>query len=285
MEEFVYLNGELMPRSWTKLSLFDHGFLYGYGLFETMRSYNGVIFRLEQHLTRLFKSAEILGLDTKLGAFDLNKACYQVIKFNKLNNSRLRLTVTGGEGDITPNPSTCDEITVFIVARRLIPLPPEIYDRGFTAIISSIRRNSRSPLATLKSTCYLENILAKQEAKATGSDESLILNEKGNLAEASSSNIFLVDQEALITPSLKSGILPGVTREVVLGIARSMGIKTIERDIKPEKLLEADEAFITNSIIEIMPLTYINSKPIGTGEPGIITKRIAASYNQLINNN
>lgn len=285
MEEFVYLNGELIPRSWTKLSLFDHGFLYGYGLFETMRSYNGVIFRLERHLSRLFKSAEILGLGTKLDAFDLNKACNQVIKFNKLNNSRLRLTVTAGEGDITPNPSTCDEITVFIVARRLVTLPPEIYDRGFTAIISSLRRNSRSPLATLKSTCYLENILAKQEAKATGSDESLILNEKGYLAEASSSNIFLVDREALITPSLKCGILPGVTREVVLELARSLGMKTIERDIKPEKLLEANEAFITNSIIEIMPLTYINSKPIGTGEPGIITKRLAASYSKLVNNN
>jgi len=274
-----------MPRSWTKLSLFDYGLLYGYGLFETMRSYNGVIFRLEQHLARLFKSAEILGIGKKLAAYDLNKACHQVIKSNKLTNARLRLTVTAGEDDIVPNPSTCDEITVFIVARRLVPLPSEIFDRGFTTIISSTTRNSHSLIATLKSTCYLENILARQEAKAAGSDEAIILNEKGYVAEASSSNVFIVDQETLITPSLKSGILPGITREAVLEIALSHGIKAIEKDIKPEKLLEAEEAFLTNSLIEIMPMTYINSKPIGTGKPGIITRRIASVYSELVNSN
>ncbi len=283
MEEFVYLNGELIPHPWAKLSPFDHGFLYGYGLFETMRSYNSVIFRLEQHLTRLLKSAEILGIGTKLTAFDLNKACYQVLKSNKLKNARLRITVTAGEGDIIPNPDTCNEITVFIVARRLDNLPSEIYDRGFMSITSSITRNSRSPLATIKSTCYLENILARQKAKATGSDEAIILNERGYIAETSSSNIFIVEQETLITPPQKSGILPGITRETVLEIARTEGIRVFEREIKPDRLLKANEAFLTNSIIEIMPLTYIDSKPIGTGKPGITTRRIASAYNKLTN--
>src|SRR4030043_470875 len=152
MEEIIYLNGEMIPRSQAKLSPFDHGFLYGYGLFETMRSYGGTIFRLNRHIARLHHGAEMLNIAPKLTAFDLDKACPDVLKANKLADARIRLTITAGEGDMVPNPDTCKDITVFIAAQKLVPPPPETYRRGYTAVLASYGRNSRSPLSRLKST-------------------------------------------------------------------------------------------------------------------------------------
>src|SRR4030042_738935 len=154
MEEIVYLNGILIPPSLATISPFDYGFLYGYGLFETMRSYNGIIFRLERHLSRLHRAAELLGLHSQLIPIDLEKACYDVMDANNLTDARLRLTVSAGEGAIIPNLSTCKNITVFIVARKLVPMPPESYEKGFKAIVSSLHRNSQSPLSRLKTSCY-----------------------------------------------------------------------------------------------------------------------------------
>lgn len=278
----VYLNGDLVPISQAKISPFDHGFLYGYGIFETMRAYNGAIFRLERHLDRLKKAAEALGINSRLVSCDLGKACYDVLQANKLADARIRLTVSAGEGDAVPNPATCKCITVFIVARNLIPLAPESYEKGFKAIISSWRRNSQSPLSQLKTSCYLENILARQQARTAGADEAVILNERGLVAEGSSNNIFLVNKQVLLTPSLNCGVLPGITREAVLELAQSLNIKTLETDIEPEKLQEAEEAFFTNSIIEIMPLTHIGNKPIGTGKRGTITRQITETYQKLV---
>lgn len=282
MAEIVYLNGDLVPTSQAKISPFDHGFLYGYGIFETMRAYNGVIFRLERHLDRLKKAAEALGINSRLASCNLGKACYDVLQANKLADARIRLTVSAGEGDAVPNPATCKGITIFIVARKLTQLAPESYEKGFKAIISSWRRNSQSPLSQLKTSCYLENILARQEARAAGADEAVILNERGLVAEGSSSNIFLVNQQKLLTPSLNCGVLPGITREAVLELAQSLNIKAIEAEMEPEKLQESEEAFFTNSVIEIMPLTHIGNKPIGTGKPGAITRRLIEAYQKLV---
>jgi branched-chain amino acid aminotransferase len=282
MAEMVYLNGDLVPSSQAKISSFDYGFLYGYGIFETMRAYNGVIFRLERHLDRLKKAAEALGINSRLVSHNLGKACYDVLQANKLADSRIRLTVSAGEGDAVPNPASCKGITVFIVARKLIPLAPESYEKGFKAIISSWRRNSQSPLSQLKTSCYLENILARQQARAANADEAVILNERGLIAEGSNNNIFSVNQQVLLTPSLNCGVLPGITREALLELAQSLNIKAVEAEIEPEKLQEAEEAFFTNSIIEIMPLTYIGNKPIGTGKPGAITRRLIEAYQKLV---
>jgi branched-chain amino acid aminotransferase len=282
MKEIVYLNGILVPPSLATISPFDHGFLYGYGLFETMRSYGGVIFRLERHLSRLYKAAESLGIHSQLLPIDLEKACYDVMNANNLTDARLRLTVSAGEGDIIPNPSTCKNITVFIVARKLVPMPPESYEKGFKAIVSSLRRNSQSPLSRLKTSCYLENIMARQEAKSAEADEAILLNEAGLIAEGSSSNIFCASKDILLTPSLNCGALPGITRETVLELAQALDIRTIETEITPEALLQADEAFCTNSIIEIMPLTYVGDKPIGSGKPGTLTIRLSQAYQKLV---
>jgi len=295
--EIIYLNGQLIPRSIAKLSPFDHGFLYGYGLFETMRAYNGHIFRLDRHRARLRRSAESIGLthsilSTDEGKQSLKAACMETLEVNKLKDARLRLTISAGEGDMTPDPGTCSNPTVLITARKLIPSPPEKYGAGFKAVLSFLRRNSQSPLSRLKSTCYIENILALMTAKAAGCDEAILLNERGYLAEGSTSNVFLVKKSlspegkgqvrVLTTPYLESGILPGITREAVLEIARASNIETQERQVELKELIEAEEAFVTNSILELMPLTWFDGKPIGTGKPGQLTKKLIVAYKDLV---
>jgi len=282
MTEIIYFNGHLVPRAEAKLSPFDHGFLYGYGLFETMRAYEGHIFRLDRHLTRLRCSAESLGLRAKLDAFDLENACVETLQANKLKDARLRLTITAGEGDMTPDLNTCSNLTVLVAAKNFVPLPPEKYEQGFKAVLSFLRRDSQSPLSRLKCTCYVSNILARMEAKAAGCDEAIMLNELDYIAEGSTANIFLVSKGELSTPSLESGILPGITREAVLEIARDLNIKTVERQVELRELSRAEEAFVTNSIIEVMPLTWLNGEPIGTGKPGKLTRNLMAAYKELV---
>ena len=278
MAEIIYLNGRLLPRSRARLSPFDHGFLYGYGLFETMRAYRGDIFRLDRHLSRLYRSAEALGL----ALFDLEAACRETLQANKLKEARVRLTVSAGEGDIIPDPASCSTPTVLVTARKFTPPSPQQYERGFKAMLSSLRRDSQSPLSRLKSTSYLASILARREAKAAGGDEGIVLNEKGYLAEGSISNIFLVSNGVLLTPSRESGILPGITREAVLEIARSLSINTAEREVELAELTQAEEAFVTNSLLEIMPLTWFGGKAIGTGKPGGLTRELMAAYRKLV---
>jgi len=282
MEELIYLNGDLVPRSQAIMSPFNHGFLYGYGLFETMRSYDGIIFRLDRHLARLHHAAETLGINDRLNALDLKKACHDVLKANKLTEARIRLTATAGEGDMVPNPDTCTGVTVFITAQKLVPPTPESYQRGYSAVLSAYRRNSRSPLSRLKSTSYLENFLARQEARAAGVNEVVILNEQGFVAEGSSTNIFLISGQTLLTPSLESGVLSGITREAVLELAQTMGITSLVRQVQLGELIKADEAFLTSSTIEIMPLTQLDNKPIGSGKPGPVTKQLMSSYQALV---
>ena len=280
MSEIVYLNGSLIPRSQASISALDYGFLYGYGLFETMRAYGGRVFRLDSHLRRLARSAEILGLP--IGTLDLKGAVMDTIQANQLSEARVRITISIGEGGMVPDPSTCNRPTVLILAGHYQPYPEQVYQKGFRAVVSSIRRNSGSPLSRLKSANYLESILARQEARAAGVDEALCLNEKGLLAEASMSNIFLVTDGILRTPGQESGILPGITRETILELASPLGINTLEHDIRLDELSQAQEAFLTNSLIEVMPLTEIDGKPIGSGRPGSVTKRLMVAYRKMV---
>jgi len=281
VEEIVYLNGSLMPLSQARLSPLDYGFLYGYGLFETMRAYSGRIFHLEKHLARLSRSAKLLGIDLE-SIPDLEKALYNTLQANNLSHARIRLTLSGGEGE--PLPDLVIRVpTVLIVARSYTPYPRQVYKQGFKAIVSRIRRNTQSPASAMKSLNYLDNLLARQEAKLAGADEAILLNEQGFLAEGSMSNIFLVSGNALLTPSEDSGILPGITRGVVLEeLAPSLGMKKIERKIALKELLQADEAFFTNSLIEIMPLTQVGGQNIGSGRAGAVTQRLIAAYKELV---
>ena len=253
-----------------------------------MRAYQGHIFRLDRHVARFRRSAQSLGLTHSIlnsveGRQSLEAACLATLEANKLKDARLRLTASAGEGGMTPDPGTCSNPTVLVTAQNIVSLPSEKYESGFKAALSSLRRNSQSPLSRLKSTCYMENILARMAARAAGCDEAILLNEQGYLAEGSTTNIFLASNGELITPSLESGVLPGITREAVLEIARAANIKTMERQVELKELIEAEEAFITNSVLELMPLTRFEGKPIGTGKPGQLTKELLAAYRKLVN--
>ena len=204
------------------------------------------------------------------------------LQANKLSNARIRITISAGEGEMVPDPTSCAEPTVLIVAGYYQPDPEQTYEKGFRAILSSIRRNSQSLLSRIKSANYLESILARQEAKVAGVDEALFLNERGLLAEASMSNVFLITDGILRTPGPESGILPGITRETILELAPKLGIKTFEQDILPDELFQAQEAFLTNSLIEVIPLTHINRKPIASGKSGPITQKLLSAYRETV---
>ncbi|MDD5510209.1 MAG: aminotransferase class IV [Dehalococcoidales bacterium] len=282
MSNVVYLNGALIPRSRAKVSALDYGFLYGLGLFETMRAYEGQVFRLESHLSRLSRSAELLGIPVIIS--ELRDAIRETLEANRLRNARIRVTISAGEGKMPPNPKTCRKPTVLVLAERYQPYPQEVYRRGFRAVISSIRRNSQSPLSGLKSSSYMESLLARQQAGERGGDEAICLNEKGFLAEASMSNIFLVSEGILRTPGEESGILPGITRSVIIELALKLGINVLEEDIRPIELFQAQEAFLTNSLIEVMPLTEIEGKPVASGRPGALSERLLTEYREQVLN-
>ncbi len=282
MEEQVYLNGKLLPVSQAWLSPFDHGFLYGYGLFETMRAYSGRVFRLTQHLARLQRSAELISLKDKLDRYDLPRAINDTIQANALSDARIRLTVSAGPGEIVPDPNRSGEPTVFVVARPYAPLSLQVYERGFSACFSALHRDSLSPLSRVKSISNILSALAWREAKLAGFDEALLLNEKGELAEGSVSNVFIICNGVVLTPPLESGILPGIAREVLLEIASAMDIKVIEKILMPADIFCAEEAFLTNSVLEIMPLTTVDRKPIGPGRPGPLTRKLMSAYKDLV---
>jgi branched-chain amino acid aminotransferase group I len=280
MEQIVYLNESLIPRSQAKISSFDLGFLYGYALFETMRSYSGRIFRLSAHLERLKRSAAQLGIP--LSTPKLEKACYNTLKANKLSDARIRLTVSIGEGEAVPDLPKQPRPTVLVMAASFAPPSIETYRKGYRAILSTLRQNSQSPLSRLKTANYLNHILARKEAKEKGADEAIMLNERGFLCEGCTSNIFLASKGMLITPNLDTGCLPGVTRQTVIELAPELGIKVMEREVRLEELLQADEAFLTNSLIELMPLTKVNGKLIGRGNRGKLTERLMSAYKEMV---
>jgi len=286
MAEIVYLNGALIPRPQAKVAAFDHGFLYGCGLFETMRAYNGQIFLLDRHVKRLRQSAEWLGMSEALAGINLAQACLDTLKANKLKEARLRLTVTGGEAGPFPGREQ-SAATVLVAASAYTPLPDTAYAKGYKALISSFRRDSQSLLSRLKSTSYLLSLLAKREAESAGMDEALLLNERGNIAEGSISNVFFVRQGELVTPPVASGILPGITREAVLELAAGSKIRAIEADLRVSDISGFDEAFLTNSVLEIMPLVAIRDSAgkmvnIGSGKPGEITKQLMRAFRQMV---
>ncbi|MDO8716302.1 MAG: aminotransferase class IV [Dehalococcoidales bacterium] len=280
MNEIVYLNGSLLPLNEARISPVDYGFLFGFGLFETMRAYDGKVFRLDKHLNRLACSAKTLGLPAI--TLDLEKAVKGTLIANKLSDARIRITVSAGEGGIVPDPAGCTGPTVLITSGHYQPYTEQVYEKGFKAVISSIRRNSQSPLSRLKSMNYLENLLAKREAKAAGADEALFLNERDLVAEAAMSNIFIVSGGILKTPRVENGILPGITREIILELAPKLGIETVADDIWLDDLFEAEEAFLTNSVMEVMPLVKVAGKRIGSGKPGPVTKKLQEAYRELV---
>ena len=280
MSQCVYLNDKLVTVEEAKISVLDHGFLYGNGLFETMRAYNNYrIFRLRQHLDRLFRSVEAIRLNIGYSAEAIEKAIIGTLAANGLADAGyVRLTISQGTGAPGPDPTTCEKPTLLIVVKPFVPYPEVLYRNGASAIVSNIRRNTQSPIPRLKSLNYLENILARFQSRDVGAQESIFLDTDGYVAEGSMSNIFFVKSGELYTPSTKCPILPGITRAVVLEIASKIGITIREGQWTLEQLLTADEAFLTNSLMELMPLVQIDSAYINDGKPGEMTKKLMALY-------
>lgn len=283
-EQLVFHNGSIVPLSQARVSVLDGGFLYGDGLFETMRSYRGRVFALDRHLDRLSRGMEELGIPFPDRLEFISGDIEALLRANSLLevDARVRLTVSAGEGSGTPQPERNSRPTVVITATKLsLPDPPD-FDKGYRAVVSAaIRRNHLSPLSRLKTLNYLENLLARKEAKSKGVEESILLNAAGGIAEGTVSNVFIVIDGKLLTPSLDSGILPGITRQVVIGLATGMGIPVEERWIYPEELGKAEECFLTNSVIELMPLVEIDGRPIGNGKPGPFTRQLAVLYRKM----
>jgi branched-chain amino acid aminotransferase len=284
MPQFVYLNGKLVPIEEAKISVLDHGFLYGNGLFETMRAYrNYGIFRLHQHLDRLFRSAEVIGLKVEYSVESIEKAIVETLAAIGLEDSGyIRLTISQGAGAPGPDPTTCEVPTFLIVAKPFSPYPQDLYQNGAHAIVSKIRRNSQSPIPKLKSLNFLENILSRAEAMQKSAQESIFLDTDGYLAEGSMSNVFFVKSGELYTPSTQRAVLPGITRDVVLEIASFNNIPIQIGDWTLEQLLGSDEAFLTNSLMELMPLTKIDAVNIDDGRSGRMTKNLMAFYKHQV---
>lgn len=275
----VYFNGGII-RGKAIISPFDRGFLYGDGVFETMRSYRGKPFRQKEHLKRLFYSAGVISLKIPYTISQIENAISEMLSANKLSDACIRVTVSRGEGiGLTPSSSSTANLLITV---QEVPLFPEKWATdGLSGVIVKIKKDSFSPLFSIKSLNYLPNILAMIEARERRADEGIILNSDSLVSSATASNIFLVSGEKLLTPSLKSNILPGITRQTVIEIARKLGCEVCETEIKKEELLGASEVFLTSSIREIVSLTSINGVPVGRGKTGEITKKIICAYRSI----
>jgi branched-chain amino acid aminotransferase len=287
MDKKIYLNGSIVSRDQARISVFDHAFLYGYGLYETMRAYHGKIFRLERHIQRLEKSAQTVGLVEKLAGTDLVAACRETLAANELEEARIRLTVSNGESEAAPWTDNLGAPNVVITARHYTPFPVEKYEAGFNMGIASLTRCRHSLVDSLKSVNHLTSVMARMEAVSHGLDEALLLNDDGYIAEGGGCNVFFTASGALLTPPLDSGILPGVTREVIMELAAGTGIVVREVDIRPGALGRFDEAFVTNAMIEVMPLSTVRERDgriitIGAGRPGKITSRLIQAYRDRV---
>ncbi len=279
MEQIIYMNGKLIAAQTGCLSLYDHGFLYGHGLFETMRAYQGNVFRLEAHLNRLARSMSVLGWPC-VSMDELRKAVYSTIRANQLSDASIRLTLSRGIGLARPDATTCGSPTMIVFATPYVALSPKSYDAGWSLATVHIRRNLTSPLCSIKSANYLDNLLAKAEAQKQGGREALLLNTAGYVAEGTMCNLFFVIDGKLITPDIASGLLAGITRQVILELALQQGLLIEERPVLPDEITMASEAFLTSSLVELMPVTLLDGSAIGDGRPGIITKRLSAAYQQ-----
>lgn len=279
-QDSVCINGEIVTKDKAMVSVFDRGFLYGDGVFETVRIYNGIPFMLDEHMERLIAGLKTLRFQ-KLPA-GIKVYASRVIDANKVGNGILRIAVTRGEVEAGIDPLACKEPTVVITAKEGIPYNDELYSRGFRAIVAKIRKDQNSPLCRVKSANFLTHILARGEATDAGVDEAVMLNYEGSLTEGTVSNLFLVKGNTIFTPSVESGILPGVTRRAIIELSREIGFKVEEGEIRPEELLVAEEAFLTNSLLEIMPLIEVDRQAVSDGLPGKITAALHKNYVELV---
>ena len=279
-ELHVYIDGKFYPKSEAKISVYDHGLLYGDGVFEGIRAYNGIVFHLKEHIDRLYRSAHPIFLEIPLTKAELTEALLETLRKNNLKDAYIRLVVTRGVGDLGLDPRRCPKPTVIIITEPTLVLhSPEKLEKGISTVITWVRRNSVDAAThELKSLNYLNSILGKIEANNSGVDEAICLDKAGFVCEGVGENIFIVRDGKLLTPPLSSGALDGITRAFVIELAEKMGIEVIERNITPNELFTADEAFFTGTAAEVAPIHDVNGRVIGAGKQGPVTKRIMQKF-------
>ena len=277
----VWLNGELVPREEAKISVFDHGLLYGDGVFEGIRSYGGKVFRLQQHVRRLFDSALGIRLAIPMSPQAMADAIVATLKANALDDSYIRVVVTRGTGTLGLDPNRCENPAVFIITDRIALYPEELYRNGLEVITAATMRNHPNAVnPRLKSLNYLNNILAKIEAIDAGTLEAVMLNHLGYVAECTGDNLFIVRDGVLFTPPISAGILEGVTRDEILSIARGQNIQVREENLTRHDLYVADECFLTGTAAEVIAVVTIDKRTIGDGKPGPVTRRLAEEFHR-----
>lgn len=283
VEMKIYLDGKFVDSSEAKVSVFDHGLLYGDGVFEGIRLYGGNVFRLEEHLERLEYSAKALMLELPLTRAELREVTCETCRQNGLTDAYIRLVVTRGVGDLGLAPWLCPKPTIFVIASKISLYPQEHYDNGLAIVTVPTRRISPAALPpTIKSLNYLNNILGKIEARQFGALEAIMLNEQGYVAECTADNVFIVHKGAILTPGASQGALKGITRETVIDIAQEIGVPLRETDMTRYDIWCADECFLTGSGAEVIPVSKLDGRVIGTGKPGPITQRVLAAFRRRV---
>ena len=279
----IWLDGKLVDQSDAKISVYDHGLLYGDGVFEGIRVYNGRIFRADAHLRRLYDSAKAIRLEIPLSPEEFLNAIQQTIKANNFTDCYIRAVVTRGIGLLGIDPYNCKNPSVFIITDSIQIYPKEFYDKGIALITSSIIRNHPQALSPrIKSLNYLNNILARIESHDAGATEAVMINHLGTVAECTADNIFIVRDGKVLTPTSTDGILEGVTRQAIIDLCGQMNIPCFERSIQRHDLYTADEVFVTGTGAEVAPVSKIDGRAIGNGQPGPMTKKLMAAFHRYV---
>lgn len=279
----VYIGGELYDKADAKISVFDHGLLYGDGVFEGMRSYSGRVFRLTEHLDRLWESARAIHLEIPMTKEALGKAVQETLAVNQIKDGYIRLIVTRGSGSLGLDPNRCEDPQVIIITDSITLYPEEFYREGLELVTAATIRNHPAALSPrIKSLNYLNNIMAKMEGLRAGCVEALMLNHKGEVAECTGDNIFIIRRGRLLTPPIDAGILEGITRNAVLELAQEAGIVTAEIPFTRHDIYISDECFLTGSAAEVVPVVRLDGRPLGTGKPGPVTLRLMQQFHDLV---
>jgi len=278
----IYVDGKYCDEKNAKISVFDHGLLYGDGIFEGIRAYNGRVFQLKEHIDRLFYSAKAILLDIPMSHGEMMKAVVETCRQNGIRDGYIRLLVTRGIGTLGLNPNRCKDPSIIIIADKIQLYAPELYEKGMEIITAPTTRNLHSALnPAIKSLNYLNNILAKMEANIAGCEEAVMLNAEGFVSECTGDNIFIVKAGRVFTPPLSAGALHGITRGVVMDLAREEGVTVAEPNLTRYDLFNADECFLTGTGAELIPIVKIDGRVIGTGRPGPLTGKLVDKYRAL----
>jgi branched-chain amino acid aminotransferase len=279
----VWIDGKLVAKRDAKISVYDHGFLYGDGVFEGIRVYHGKVFEREAHIERLYESAKAIRLDIPMTRQQVNAAIDETVKVNGFRDCYVRLVVSRGVGALGINPGTCERPSVIVIADLIAMYPRSMYETGMAVVTATVIRNHPNALSPrIKSLNYLNNILAKVEANDAGVAEAIMLNHDGNVAECTADNIFIIKGNEVLTPTTTDGILAGVTRQVIIDLCAKLSIPCFERTLQRHDLYIASECFLTGSGAEVIPVTKIDGRQVGDGRPGPVTRRLMEAFSRHV---